>query len=184
MTQHIQTSALCAEHLPPAIVIRGLPGIGKTTLANEVVRQLENAGVKTFHINADNVRESVSKGLGFTQEDRVENARRIGSLVRLAQANGYVPVVDFVMPTKQTFDAFWYGVSSSKFVLFSLRPSADFQSRFPDTVKIYERIQPWWAGAVLREAQISNEIDSYSEDSTPSVAEWVIQTYTNRTTKF
>lgn len=183
MTEHQQTQA--RKYAPQAaLVIRGLPGIGKTTLANEVVRQLEaHHAIKPFHINADAVRESVNKGLGFTLADRVENARRIGSLVWLAQSNGYLPVVDFVMPNKQTFDAFWAGVSSSQFVLFSMRPSADFKSRFPDTLKIYERVQPWWAGAVLQESQVVNELEPYAYSNTPSTAELVIATYLKQTTK-
>lgn len=175
--EHKQTQAKRVATLPPAIVIRGLPGIGKTTLANEVAAQLKDEGFPTFHVNADAVRESVNKGLGFTLEDRIENARRIGALVWLAQTNGYIPVVDFVMPNKATFDAFWSGVSNSRFLLFSLRPSAEFKSRFPDTVKMYERVQEWWAGAVIDKSQIMNEIDPYPESETTTVASQIVLEY-------
>ena len=80
----------------------GLPGSGKTTIA-DAVRDRTNA----IHINADQVRAGLNKDLGFSPEDRVEQARRMGELARLLEQIQDKPVlVDFVCPTEETRKAF------------------------------------------------------------------------------
>ena len=160
--------------LRPGIIIRGLPGVGKTTLANAVSASLEAHGVKVFQVNADAVRGTVNRDLSFTPNDRVENARRIGSLAFLASQNGYVPVVDFVMPTHATFNAFADASGTTTFHLWSLIPSADFRSRFPDTVNMFERLQDWWGGAVY---DYLYEQKPYSEDEVNEIALKVVSAY-------
>lgn len=83
------------------VQIIGLPGSGKTTLANELVK-IFNA----VHLNADKVREFVNYDLGFSHEDRIENARRLGGVARLLDHQGLNVVVDFVCPTFETRLAF------------------------------------------------------------------------------
>ena len=73
----------------------GLPGAGKTTLANALA-PLINAVV----FNADAVRANLSRDLGFTHEDRVEHARRMGWMCdRVVEAGGTV-IADFICPTE------------------------------------------------------------------------------------
>jgi len=83
------------------ILIIGLPGTGKTTLAEALVSK-----INFIHINADAVRQDLSSDLGFTSEDRIEQARRMGAVARLLDNQGQNVVVDFVCPTKQTRQAF------------------------------------------------------------------------------
>ena len=79
------------------ILIMGLPGAGKTTLANALA-PLINAVV----FNADAVRANLSRDLGFTHGDRVEHARRMGWMCdRVVEAGGTV-IADFICPTKET----------------------------------------------------------------------------------
>ena len=79
----------------------GLPGAGKTSLARILAPSL---GAVLF--NADEVRANVNKDLGFSLEDRVEHARRMGWLCdRVAEAGG-VAIADFVCPTEETRAAF------------------------------------------------------------------------------
>jgi cytidyltransferase-like protein len=83
------------------ILIMGLPGAGKTTLANTLAPLL-NAVV----FNADAVRTNLSRDLGFSHEDRVEHARRMGWMCdRVIEAGGTV-IADFVSPTAETRAAF------------------------------------------------------------------------------
>jgi adenylylsulfate kinase len=83
------------------ILIMGLPGAGKTTLAT-VLAPLLNAVV----FNADAVRANLSRDLGFTHKDRVEHARRMGWICdRIAEAGGTV-IADFICPTDETRAAF------------------------------------------------------------------------------
>lgn len=86
------------------IQIIGLPGSGKTTLAKELKER-----INAIHLNADEVRASVNSDLGFTTEDRIEQARRMGEMARLISKQGVAPViVDFVCPTVETRKAFGY----------------------------------------------------------------------------
>ncbi len=83
------------------ILIMGLPGAGKTTLANTLAPLL-NAVV----FNADAVRANLSRDLGFSHEDRVEHARRMGWMCdRVVEAGGTV-IADFICPTTDTRAAF------------------------------------------------------------------------------
>jgi len=83
------------------ILIMGLPGAGKTTLARPLARRLT-----AVLFNADEVRANINKDLGFTPADRIEQARRMGWLCdRVAEA-GCVAVADFICPTPETRDAF------------------------------------------------------------------------------
>lgn len=83
------------------IQIIGLPGSGKTTLAKELADR-----VNAVHLNADEVRAELNKDLGFTAEDRLEQARRLGALARLLSKQGFAVVVDFICPTNATREAF------------------------------------------------------------------------------
>jgi len=83
------------------ILIMGLPGAGKTTLA-AALAPLLNAVV----FNADAVRANLSRDLGFSHEDRVEHARRMGWMCdRVVEAGGTV-IADFICPTEETRLAF------------------------------------------------------------------------------
>lgn len=83
------------------ILIVGLPGAGKTALAKEIVRR-----TNAIHLNADDIRAELSSDLGFSIEDRVEQARRMGAVARLLSNQNQIVVVDFVNPTETTRKAF------------------------------------------------------------------------------
>ena len=105
----------------------GLPGSGKTTIA-DAVRDRTNA----IHLNADQVRSGLNKDLGFTPEDRVEQARRMGELARLLEGIQDKPVlVDFVCPTEETRKAF--GEADVVVWVDTIK-----EGRFDDTNKLWE----------------------------------------------
>lgn len=83
------------------ILVMGLPGAGKTYLAERLARQL-----RAVHLNADRVRATISTDLGFTPEDRVEHARRMGWMAQLIKDSGLNAIADFVCPTPDTRQAF------------------------------------------------------------------------------
>lgn len=121
----------------PAIVIRGLPSAGKTTLANRIVEVLRNRGISTAHLNADAVRSSLNSDLGFDPNSRCENARRLGSVSLLVLDNGIVPVIDFIMPTAETLNSFRQGIQNRPFALWRVNRESSFKSRFADTEAMY-----------------------------------------------
>lgn len=83
------------------ILVCGLPGSGKTTLAKKLAKKMS-----AIHLNADLVRATLNKDLGFSLADRIENARRLGCVATMLSAQGYNVVTDFVCPTTATHEAF------------------------------------------------------------------------------
>jgi hypothetical protein len=84
------------------IQVIGLPGSGKTELSKALKER-----INAIHLNADEVRATVNSDLGFSPEDRLEQARRMGEMARLISKQGVAPVIaDFVCPTDLTRAAF------------------------------------------------------------------------------
>lgn len=76
----------------------GLSGSGKSTVANEVEKELLKLGAKSYLLDGDNVRHGLNSDLGFTKEDREENIRRIGEVAKLFADSGTITGVAFISP--------------------------------------------------------------------------------------
>src|SRR5690606_37505460 len=76
----------------------GLSGSGKSTIANLVEKRLLASGQHTYMLDGDNVRHGLNKDLGFTDEDRVENIRRVAEVARLMVDAGLIVLVSFISP--------------------------------------------------------------------------------------
>ncbi|RKD71090.1 adenylylsulfate kinase [Sinobaca qinghaiensis] len=76
----------------------GLSGSGKSTVANVVSRKLFEAGKNTYVLDGDNVRHGLNKDLGFSDEDRTENIRRIGEVAKLFVDAGHIVSTAFISP--------------------------------------------------------------------------------------
>lgn len=76
----------------------GLSGSGKSTLAHAVEEHLHQMGCRTYVFDGDNVRHGLCSDLGFEQEDRSENIRRIGEMVKLFLDAGVIALTAFISP--------------------------------------------------------------------------------------
>jgi len=76
----------------------GLSGSGKSTLAHAVENKLHESGCRTFVLDGDNVRHGLSSNLGFSEEDRKENIRRIGEAAKLITEAGVIALTAFISP--------------------------------------------------------------------------------------
>jgi len=83
---------------PFVVWLTGLPGAGKSTIANLVERRLHALGRHTTMLDGDNLRHGLSKDLGFTDADRAENNRRAGEVAKLLTDAGVIVVAAFVSP--------------------------------------------------------------------------------------
>jgi adenylylsulfate kinase len=79
----------------------GLSGSGKSTIANLVERALHGEGNMTQILDGDNIRSGLNKNLGFSDEDRLENIRRISEVARLFKEAGVVTIASFITPKKE-----------------------------------------------------------------------------------
>lgn len=82
----------------------GLSGAGKTTLAQKLVPALRARGHKVELLDGDVVRTNLSRGLGFSKEDRDTNIRRIGFVCNLLSRNGVVAVASAISPYREVRD--------------------------------------------------------------------------------
>ena len=82
----------------------GLPSSGKTTIANILMRQFRNWGVKAEILDGDVVRTNLSKGLTFSKEDRDLNIKRIGFVCHLLSRNDVVAVAAAISPYREVRD--------------------------------------------------------------------------------
>ena len=102
---HWQPTDITREHhagmknqTPRVLWFTGLPGSGKSTIANEVEKKLALMNRHTFLLDGDNVRHGLNKDLGFTESDRIENIRRIGEVAKLMTDAGLIVLTAFISP--------------------------------------------------------------------------------------
>jgi len=107
------------------ILVMGLPGVGKTTFAKQLAPKLQ-----AVHLNADEIRKEINKDLGFSEADRVEQARRMGILSDIVCRSGNSAIADFICPTPETRKAF----GSNYFLIWVDRVPC---RGFPDTTKMF-----------------------------------------------
>ncbi len=86
------------EQMPKLIWFTGLSGSGKSTIANGVEARLFEMGYATYLLDGDNVRTGLNKDLGFSNEGRIENIRRIGEVAKLMLDAGLVVITSFISP--------------------------------------------------------------------------------------
>jgi bifunctional enzyme CysN/CysC len=83
---------------PRVLWLTGLPGAGKSTLADALERKLHGMGLHTYILDGDGVRTGLNKDLGFTPEDRAENVRRVAETAKLMLDAGLIVIVSLVSP--------------------------------------------------------------------------------------
>ena len=83
---------------PCVLWLTGLSGAGKSTIADRLEQKLQALDRYTYLLDGDNVRHGLNKDLGFTDQDRVENVRRIAEVARLMVDAGLIVIVSFISP--------------------------------------------------------------------------------------
>ena len=94
----------------------GLSGSGKSTLANALNEYLHSKGLSTFVLDGDNIRHGLCNDLGFSDEDRMENIRRIGEVANLFMNAGIITITAFVSPFKKDREKVRKIIGSTDFI--------------------------------------------------------------------
>ncbi|WP_394764449.1 sulfate adenylyltransferase subunit CysN [Phenylobacterium sp.] len=92
------TRAAAKGQKPRVVWLTGLSGAGKSTIANLLEKRLLAEGRHTYLLDGDNVRHGLNKDLGFAEEDRVENIRRVAEVSKLMADAGLIVLVSFISP--------------------------------------------------------------------------------------
>ncbi len=88
-------------HKGAIIWLTGLSGSGKTTLAKKLERRLFDKGCNVYMLDGDNIRDGLNSNLGFSDNDREENIRRIGEVAALFAKAGFIVITAFISPFKK-----------------------------------------------------------------------------------
>ncbi len=107
---------------PRLLWFTGLSGSGKSTIANLVEKKLHALGKHSFLLDGDNIRHGLNRDLGFSDQDRVENIRRIGEVAKLMTDAGLIVLTAFISPFR-----------AERAMVRSLLPAGEFFEIFVDT---------------------------------------------------
>jgi adenylyl-sulfate kinase len=100
------------EHTGFTLWFTGLSGAGKSTIATILEERLRSGGAKVEVLDGDVVRTHLSKGLGFSKEDRDTNIRRIGFVARMLSRNGVIAIVAAISPYRAVRDEVRSGIAN------------------------------------------------------------------------
>ena len=103
-------------HQPLVIWFTGLSGSGKSTIANAIEKELFERRIHTYSLDGDNIRGGLNKNLGFSEEERTENLRRIAEVAKLFLDAGNVVLSAFITPLESDRDLIRKIVGEEKFV--------------------------------------------------------------------
>ena len=104
MTQRVSEDEIeCMEPQQPGVTVwfTGLSGAGKTTISSAIEKKLKSYGYKVEVLDGDLVRQNLTKGLGFSKEDRDENIRRVGFVAGLLTRNEVIVLVSAISPYQE-----------------------------------------------------------------------------------
>lgn len=138
----------------------GLSGSGKSTVAVELEKALINRGKLTYRLDGDNVRHGLNSDLGFSDQDRDENIRRIGEVSKLFKDAGVITLVSFISPFRKLRDFAKKIVGDDSFAEIYVKCSLD-ECKKRDPKGLYKKAE---AGEIKNFTGISS---AYEEPENP-----------------
>ena len=151
---------------PCVLWFTGLSGSGKSTVANAVEQKLFEAGFHSYLLDGDNVRHGINKDLTFSDDDRIENIRRIGEISKLFVDSGLFVLTAFISPFK-----------ADRQLVRELVGDAEFVEVFIDTpIEICEQRDPKGLYKKARQGEIKHFTGIDSPYEAPDSAEIIVKT--------
>ena len=149
---------------PRVFWLTGLSGSGKSTLANLLEKKLHEQNKHTYLLDGDNVRHGLNKDLGFTDQDRVENIRRVAEVAKLMADAGLIVMASFISPFR-----------SERAMARSLMGEGEFVEIFVDaSLAVCEARDPKLLYKKARAGQLKNFTGIDSAYEPPQNAEIVL----------
>jgi bifunctional enzyme CysN/CysC len=146
---------------PCVLWFTGLSGAGKSTIADGLEQKLHALGKRTYLLDGDNVRHGLNKDLGFTDQDRVENIRRVAEVAKLLVDAGMIVLVSFISPFR-----------SERQMARALMEEGEFIEIFVDTpLAVCEARDPKGLYKKARAGELKNFTGIDSDYETPLNAE-------------
>jgi adenylylsulfate kinase len=131
---------------PFVLWFTGYSASGKSTIANLVEKKMYKLNYKTYLLDGDNVRHGLNKDLGFDEESRIENIRRVGQVAKLFLDSGIIVITAFISP-----------FVSDRSLVKSLFQKSEFLEVFIDTsLEVCEKRDPKGMYAQARLGKIKN----------------------------
>ena len=153
------------QQQPCVLWFTGLSGAGKSTIAGAVEEKLYQRGHHTYLLDGDNVRHGLNGDLGFSDEDRVENIRRIGEAAKLFTDAGLIVLTAFISPFRADRQLVRELVEQGEFIEVHMdTPLTECEQRDPKG--LYQK---------ARDGLIKNFTGIDSEYEAPEAAEIVIK---------
>ena len=147
----------------------GISGSGKSTIANELEKELFSKGIRTYILDGDNIRHGLNNDLGFDDADRVENIRRVAEVSKLMLDAGIFVISSFISP-----------FASDRKMARELVSNDDFIEIFVDTpLEVAESRDPKGLYKKARSGEIPNFTGISSPYEKPSIPEITIKTKEN-----
>ena len=142
--------------------LTGLSGCGKSTIANLLEERLNEKGYHTYLLDGDNIRHGLSKGLCFSEEDRLENIKRVAEAAKLFVDAGIIVIASFISPLRKHRQTAKETIGSGDFVeIFVDTP-------FHECVK--RDAKGWYKRALNGEIESYTGVDSpYEKPEKPDV---------------
>ncbi|WP_434637378.1 adenylyl-sulfate kinase [Sulfurimonas sp. NW7] len=154
------------QQKPCLLWFTGLSGSGKSTIANAVEAKLYELKKHTYLLDGDNIRLGLNRGLGFSDEDRIENIRRIGEVAKLFVDAGIIVLSAFISPFRQERDN-----------VRRLLEDGEFIEVYIDTpLEVCEQRDPKGLYKKAKSGEIANFTGISSPYEAPKNAEIVIKT--------
>lgn len=160
----------------------GLSGAGKTTLTEALVPQLRERGVNIEVLDGDEVRTNLSKGLGFSKEDRDTNIRRIGYVARLLSRNGVGVIAAAISPYREIRDEVRASIEGEgvKFVEVFVHASLDtlvsrdvkglYKKAIAGEIKQFTGVSDPYEEPLAPEVRVSSDNETVAESAAKIIA--------------
>ncbi|MGD9580890.1 MAG: adenylyl-sulfate kinase [Vampirovibrionia bacterium] len=150
------------NHKSCVIWLTGLSGSGKSTIANALEDKLHKRNFRTYTLDGDNVRHGLNKDLGFSDEDREENIRRISEVSKLFVDAGMIVMTAFISPFTKDRDIARSLVKENEFIEVFVKCSIDVCEQ-RDTKGLYQKAR---AGIIKQFTGIDSP---YEEPQKPEI---------------